>query len=383
MPGAPFVGTGEKPLAKGHGLRLLMNAKADFGPYTEEETAIVSLEAAERALAEISQWPGYVPSPLIRLDALASELGVGELLYKDESSRLGQDSFKALGGAYAATLKLRQVGSAGGVTLCCATDGNHGQSVALAARRHGCGCVVFMHARASLAKVAAIEGLGARVVRTAGNYDGSVMEAARAARQEGWILIADTGEDVHDQTTRHVMQGYGVMVLEILRQLRSAPPPTHVFLQAGVGGLAAAIAGPLAQRYGPDRPRAVVVEPVMAAPLFASARAGAPTAVGGSLATAMEMLSAGHVSPVAWPVLQRRIDAFMTIEDVEAPKARDRLLKSGAAAAGLDVGLSGIAGLAGLMRIVGDPGQALALNLDHRSRVLVFGTEAGPHPQGS
>lgn len=352
-----------------------MNANADFGPYTEVEAAIVSLEAAERARLEISQWPDYAPSPLLSLGALASELGVGELLYKDESRRLGQDSFKALGGAYAATLKLRQLGPGGGATLCCATDGNHGQSVALAAQTHGLPCVVFMHARASLAKIAAIEALGARVIRTTGTYDDSVAEAARAARREGWILIADTSEDAHDETTRHVMQGYGVMLLEILEQLGAAAPPTHVFLQAGVGGLAAAIAGPFAQRHGGDRPMAVVVEPVTAAPLFASADAGVPTAVGGNLVTVMEMLSAGRVSPVAWPVLRRRIDAFMTLDEGEAVEARERLLKVDASAAEVDVGLSGVAGLAGLMGIARDPAQARALGLSRHSRVLVFGTE--------
>lgn len=358
-------------------MRLLINANADTGPYTNEEGAAVSLEAAERARREISTWPGYVPSPLIELKDLAAELGISRLYYKDESARLGQDSFKALGGAYAAALKLRQFGQGGRVTLCCATDGNHGQSVALAAQRHGHDCVVFMHERASSAKAIAIEALGARVVRTAGTYDVSVSEAARAAQREGWVLVADTSEDAEDQTTRHVMQGYGVMVLELLEQLRSADPPTHVFLQAGVGGLAAAVAGPFAEHYGTGRPFHVVVEPETAAPLFESAAAGRPVAVKGDLATVMEMLSAGRVSPVAWPVLRRRIDAFVTLGDEEVLKVRAALSQSGGASR-LDVGISGVAGLAGLVRAVQDPRRATSLGLDASSRVLVFGTEGGP-----
>ncbi len=360
-------------------MRLTRNAKAAFGAYSDEEAEIVSLAAAREARQEVSAWPGFGPSPLLDLEDLAAELGIGRLLYKDESQRLGQGSFKVLGGAYAATLKLRALDRGGPVTLCCATDGNHGRSVAFAAKKHGCGCVVFMHAQAPAAKAAAIEALGARVVRTDGTYDHSVREAAQAAQHHGWVLVADTSEDPQDPTTRHVMQGYGIMALEVLDQVRIAePPPTHVFLQAGVGGLAAGIAGPFAEHFGKDRPMNIIVEPETAAPLFASAANGALTAVEGDLITVMEMLSAGQASPVAWPVLERRGDAFMTIADADAIAAKVQLIETEGRRLALDVGLSGVAGLAGLMALAADPALAAPLGLTANARVLVIGSEGAP-----
>src|SRR5262249_55978696 len=151
------------------------------------------------------------------------------------------------------------------VTLCCATDGNHGRSVAFAARQLGCKAVVYVHEQVSPVKAAAIEALGARVERVPGTYDDAVRRARSAAAERNWLLVQDKSTDPLDETTLLVMQGYTVMVLEILEQLADQPLPTHVFLQAGVGGLAGAIAGALADMLGERRPMIVVVEPEAAA----------------------------------------------------------------------------------------------------------------------
>ncbi|MGY4395500.1 diaminopropionate ammonia-lyase [Sphingomonas sp. UYAg733] len=344
--------------------------------YSERERHVVSLDKAATALDEIKTWPGFVPTPLRSLPQIAAELGLAALLYKDESARLDQGSFKILGGAYAATLRLAHEDPAVLHTLCCATDGNHGRSVAYAARRHGCDCVVFMHEHASSQKAAIIESLGARVVRVAGTYDDSVRVAQQEAALKGWLLVSDTSADEFDLTTRRVMQGYGVMVLEILDQLENEEPPTHVFLQGGVGGLAAGVAGLLAEQFGQRRPAIVIVEPDSAACLLESARLGRPAKVGGDLLTAMEMLSTGEASPVAWPILQRRAELFVTIPDGAALKARDRLSTRDKGGPGLDVGVSGAAGFAGLCEIMEDQDLAKRLDLGRGSRVLVFGTEA-------
>ncbi len=336
---------------------------------------VISRLLAQDARGEISRWPEYAATPLRRLDGLAARLGIGALYYKDESDRLGQGSFKTLGGAYAATLKLRSLGARGPVTLCCATDGNHGRSVAFAAQRHGCACVVFMHEDAPTAKEVAIAALGARVVRVAGTYDDSVRHAQKVATERGWVLVADTSDDAYDLTTRHVIQGYGVMILEILEQLAERPGVSHVFVQAGVGGFAAAVAGVLADVYGAARPRLVVVEPEAAACVLESALSGRPTKVSGNLRTAMAMLSTGEASPVAWPVLQLRADAFIAIDD-EAAIAAARELSSSRDIP-LDVGVSGAAGFAGLIELLKHPEAASILGLQEDSRVLVFGTEQG------
>jgi len=356
-------------------MQVVLNPLSVRTPYSAMECAIVSRSLAEVARREISQWPDYAVTPLRSLPKLASNLRVAQVLYKDESDRLKQGSFKTLGGAYAATRKLREIQASKDMTLCCATDGNHGRSVAFAAARFGCACMVYMHVLASAEKAAAIEALGARVVRVEGTYDDSIRCAQAAAKREGWLLIPDTSEDASDPTTRLVMQGYGVMVLEIIEQLEGRQHPTHVFLQGGVGGLAAAVSGVLADVYGERRPRVVVVEPLAAACLLKSALCGAPSKVGGDLITAMDMLSAGEASPVAWPVLERRADVFVAIDDIAATTARRRLSASDADAGGLDVGVSGAAGVAGLIELQRSSELAAMLGLDAAARVLVFGTE--------
>jgi diaminopropionate ammonia-lyase len=356
-------------------MRIVLNPSASRGEYTAREAMIISRALALEARREISRWPEYAPTPLHRLDRLAARLGIGALYYKDESDRLGQGSFKTLGGAYAATLRLRDLDPGKSVTLCCATDGNHGRSVAFAAKRHSCASVVFMHEHAPADKEAAIAALGARVIRVAGTYDDSVRHAQKAASEQGWVLVADTSEDAYDQTTRQVIQGYGVMMLEIVEQLAGLLPPSHVFVQAGVGGLAAAVAGVLAEVYGAARPKLIVVEPETAACLLQSALNGAPSKVGGDLRTAMEMLSTGEASPVAWPILHQRADAFIAIEDSAAVALAREL--SSSQDVPLSVGISGVAGLAGLAELLEHPEAAATLGLKPDSRVLVFGTEQG------
>jgi diaminopropionate ammonia-lyase len=272
-------------------------------------------------------------------------------------------------------MKLRELKSAGPVTLCCATDGNHGRSVAFAAKRFGCSAVVYMHENALEYKADAIRSLGAQVVRTAGTYDDSVRIVKKTAEENGWLLISDTS-DPNDQTVHRVMRGYGVMVLELIEQLEQ--PPTHIFLQGGVGGLAAGVAGIFSEVFGEDRPKFIVVEPETAACLFESAVRFEPSRVAGDLHTEMHMLAAGEASAAAWPILQRRIDAFMAIEDAPALKATDRLNRPEAGRAALDIGVTGAASLAGLFELMRRSELAGLLGLGPKSRVLAFGTEAGP-----
>lgn len=357
-------------------MRFALNPFAERSLYTPEEARIVSVESAARAREEIRRWPDYEVTPLRSLPGLAAQLTVGDVLYKDESGRLGRGSFKALGGAYAAMLRLRGHEGAD-PTLCCATDGNHGLSVAYAAKRHGCPCVIYMHEHAHEGKLAAIRELGARIIRTAGTYDDAVRIAARTAADEGWLLVADTSDDPRDPTTLHVMQGYGVMVLELIEQLGAAEPPTHVFIQAGVGGLAASVAGILSEHYSKDRPTFVVVEPETAACLFENNLRLHPSKIAGDLRTQMAMLSAGEASAAAWPILERRIDAFLAIEDGAALSARAELLEPTNGDPALDVGISGAAGVAGLMQVCGSTRLPRLLGLSRHSRVLVFGTEWG------
>lgn len=350
-----------------------------------------------RAKAAISAWLGYAPTPLRDMPKIAQEFGIAAIRIKDESTRFGLGSFKALGGAYAvanllvAELSRRGVALPAGsldlsggqhasltqaVTVTCATDGNHGRSVAWGAQRFHCKCVIYVHATVSDGRVAAIARYGAQVVRTPGNYDDAVREAARQAKENGWFVVSDTSYPGYTETPRDVMQGYRLMADEAMDQwnAQSPEPPTHVFMQAGVGGAAAAVSVQMRARFA-LAPALVVVEPEHAACLFASARAGMPTVAHGDLATIMAGLACGEPSLLAWQELERAATAFMSIPDGAAVRALRRLAETG-----LPIGESGVAGLAALQLAAADGPARAALRLASDSRVLLFATEGVTDP---
>ncbi|MGE0726377.1 MAG: diaminopropionate ammonia-lyase, partial [Alphaproteobacteria bacterium] len=263
-----------------------------------------------------------------------------------------------------------------GITVTCATDGNHGRSVAWGARMFGCPCVIYIHETVSEARRQAIESFGATVVRTPGTYDDSVRQAAADAAREGRFVVSDTSYEGYEDVPRDVMQGYAVMADEALRQW-AGPPPTHVFLQAGVGGLAAAVGGHFWESLGAARPKLIVVEPEKAACLFLSARAGKPTVAEGALDTIMAGLACGEVSLIAWRILDEAAAAFMTVPDAAAIQGM-RLLANGTPP--VVAGESAVGGLAGLLAAAADPESRRTLGLDARSRVLLFGSEGDTDP---
>jgi diaminopropionate ammonia-lyase len=224
---------------------------------------VLSASNSERAYETIRRWQGYQPTPRLELPGLADSIGIRRVLYKNEAARFGLGSFKALGGTYAVgellqSLLGRQLGRPVSIddletraylkltqriTVACASDGNHGRAVAAGAKRFGCRCTVFLHDGVSRGREQAITDLGASVVRVRGNYDDSVCAAEANCKTNHWYPIADTSTDSSDPTPRVVMSGYATIVIETLAQARSAgiELPTHVFLQGGVGGLAAAV----------------------------------------------------------------------------------------------------------------------------------------------
>lgn len=322
-------------------------------------------------------------SPLWDLPTIAKRMELESVICKDESRRFGLGSFKALGGAYAVRRALaRRPHSTSAPVLCCATDGNHGQAVAFAARRDGIRCVVFVHEHALESKISAMRELGADIVRIAGNYDDSVDQAKEAASSEGWLLISDTSDDLSDLVAADVMQGYATIVLEMIDQ-SEGHLPTHVFVQAGVGGLAAAIAGCFADIAGKDRPMIVVVEPQNAACVMARALHRGPIRLAGDLSTSMAMLSCGEVSAPAWEILKGRADAFMSLSDEVAKQATVALADIDEVPGGLAVTSSAAAGLAGAMASIAAPEIASQLSVTCRSRFLFIATEgAEPHATG-
>ncbi len=345
---------------------------AQGAPYPPELARLISLAGTRAAAAEVTVWPGYRPTPLVSLPALAAACGVAAVDYKDESGRFALQSFKALGGAYAVKRVLAGRDPAG-VTVCCATDGNHGRSVAWGAGLFGCRSVIYVHATVSAARIEAIAAFGARIMRCPGTYDDAVRQAASDAATNGWFVVSDTSYPGYVTVPRDVMHGYTIMVDEALAGM--AAPPTHAFVQAGVGGVAAAVCGHLWERYGASRPVFVTVEPDQAACIFASISACERRSVGGSLDTIMAGLACGEPSLLAWEILATGAHHALTIPDSAAEHAM-RLL----AASGIEAGESGAAGLAGLWYAARHPAVRDALQLDGGSRVLLFGTEGATDP---
>jgi diaminopropionate ammonia-lyase len=356
-------------------------------------------EAAAGVTQMLAMLPTHRATPLRELSDVAASLGVQSIHIKDESSRLGLGSFKALGGAYAVVrLVLEEVSRVlerevsasellnpkiralvAQMTVGCATDGNHGRSVAAGANLVGCKASIFVHDNVNQERVDAIARFGARLIHVPGNYDDAVAEAERMCHAEGWLIVSDTSWPGYETTPRLVMQGYTAMVSEVIAQLPQ--PPTHVFLQAGVGGFAAAVAANLTATFGKNRPKFIIVEPDRAACLFESNRVGKPVKIEAHEPTVMAMLECYEPSLLAWGILSRVVDAYMTVTDEEAIAVMKQLARPASGAAGIVAGESGGAGLAGLIALSRDKDAAALVGLDSSSRVLLFNTEGATAPK--
>lgn len=378
---------------------FVRNEHPDHGRLLQaEDVAVVGAEAADEAERYLAHRPDHVPTPLYSLPSLARELGIGSIYCKDEGERLGLGSFKALGGSHAVVRLMlqaaeRQLGRpidvaefrtphvravAEGLTFGCATDGNHGRSVAAGAQMVGARAVVFVHEGVSPQRVAAIQRFGAEVIRIPGTYDDAVAEATRRCAEEGWTVVSDTSWPGYERIPGLVMQGYTALVGEALQAIPELP--THVFVQAGVGGLAAAVSGHLMVTFGERRPRFIVVEPVRAACVLESARAGRPVRIPHGVPTVMAMLECYEPSLIAWRILSRAADAFMTVDEEDAVAMMRRLARPPAGDPPTVAGESGGVGLAGLARAAKDEAIRTALTLDDHSRVLVINTEGATDP---
>src|SRR5215468_6268860 len=288
--------------------------------------------------------PGYAPTPLVPVPAIAAELGVGRVLVKDESSRLGLPAFKILGASWACRQVLEQLP---GATLVTATDGNHGRAVARMAAHFGVGATVFVPAVMRPQTAASIAGEGAKVVWVDGDYDDAVRWAAAFADdQPGRALVQDTAWAGYEQVPAWIVQGYQTLLDEIDTQLRGAP---HlVAVPVGVGSLAEAVVRHY-RRPAAAHPSVLSVEPDTAACVLASLTAARATTVP-TAATVMAGLNCGTMSRSAWPVLRAGCDAAVAVSDQDALRAVADLGRLGVCS-----GPSGAAALAGARAALTEP----------------------------
>lgn len=370
--------------------RLVVNTRSD----PVSRPARPGLREIDAALDEIERWPGYRATPLRDLRGLAVWAGIERLWYKDEGDRFGLASFKPMGGGYAVGCLLAREASrrlarpvspahlargehrevVADVTVTCATDGNHGRAVAWGARTFGGRAVVYLASHVSPGREHAIAEYGAQVVRTRGNHDEAVRTAAADARRQGWHVISETTNASDPQIAADVLAGYGALVREGTTQTGGARP-THVFVQAGVGGLAAAACACTGQLWPTDPPSLIVVEAENADCVYRSLEAGERVAVEGELKTVMAGLAAGEVSAYAWEHLATGTAAAVVIADEPAIATLQILAESAEGDDAFEAGESGVAGLAAALLVAHDPTARTALTIDERSRILTIGTE--------
>ncbi|MDU8910403.1 pyridoxal-phosphate dependent enzyme [Aestuariicoccus sp. MJ-SS9] len=321
-------------------------------------------------LALLAQCPAAGATPLTDLPGVAEAAGVAQVWAKDERGRMGLGSFKALGAAHVIARAAADTGAEdlsqalAGRTYVTASAGNHGLSVAAGARVFGARAVVYLSDTVPDAFAQRLAAQGAEVVRAGRDYEASMDAAAHAAAEKGWTLLSDSSWPGYTESPWILMQGYLAIMAEVADQIDAAP--THVVVQGGVGGLAAAVAAATRKTWG-DAPKVVVVEPAWAPCIAASLEAGRFTPVTGPVSS-MGRLDCKEASLIALRGLARDADAAVSLSDAEVEAALPAL-----AAQGMATTPSGGAGLALLMNL---DRRREALGIDANSRILTFVTEA-------
>lgn len=373
----------------------------------EKSLSLMCGDEIEKVREFHKSFPQYTQTPLASLKNLAKENGLGGIYIKDESYRFGLNAFKVLGGSFAMARFIAQTTgkdiselgydqlispetrkNLGDYTFFTATDGNHGRGVAWAANQIGQKAVVYMPKGSSQMRLDNIRKEGARASIEDMNYDEAVRKAAaESAETPNSVVIQDTAWEGYEEIPGWIMQGYGTMAMEALEQLKTegVERPTHVIVQAGVGSLAGAVQGFVANMFPEQCPTTIIVEASAADCLYRSAVKGDGTTVdvGGDLQTIMAGLACGEANIISWEILKNKSSYFVSLPDWAAANAM-RVL--GAPVDGDPRVISGESGAAGM-------GFLLALlqreeyvdwrkeiGLDEHSQVLLFSTEGDTDP---
>ncbi len=352
-----------------------------------------SVEKAEKVQLFHKSFPMYSVTPLVKLLNTARKMGVRGIYVKDESKRFGLNAFKVLGGSHAIGKyigeKLRIPDEdlthayltdggvkekLGDITFVTATDGNHGRGVAWAAKELGFQSVVYMPKGSKEERLENIRKEGADASITDMNYDDCVRLSKKMADEKGWVVVQDTAWEGYDKIPMWIMQGYSTMALEAVRELPEAP--THVFLQAGVGSMAAAVAAVLLDAYKDNPPKIVIVEPNKADCMYRSAVAGKRTFVTGDMDTIMAGLACGEPCTIAWEILKNAAGAFISCPDYAAAEGMRILARPEAGDTPIVSGESGAAAFGCVSEILRNhPHIRETLGLNENSTLLFFSTE--------
>ena len=336
----------------------------------EEILKNISKNHIDEAYLTISKWDSYSPTPLLLLNKLSKELNLNKIYYKDESKRFGLKSFKALGGAYAVEKVTKGNKD---ITVSTATAGNHGRSVAWGAKRLGLKCKIFISEYVSDARGKAMEALGADVVKVKGNYEKSLIECIKQSLENNWQIVQDVAWKDYMLVPTLTMAGYSVMMKEIVDQINNEEI-THIFLQAGVGGMAGAmVAG--AARYLENTPKMKVVEPDSAACVMESIKTGKIEKINIERESLMGGMSCGEPSLVPWEILKKSVNNCISLPDDDIGKAMKLFANASFGDDKIVAGENSAPGVISLIASCNDENIKNKINLNSNSNVLLIGCE--------
>ena len=330
----------------------------------------ISKKDIDDAYDIISKWEGYSPTPLLSLNKLSNELNLKNIFYKDENKRFDLKSFKALGGAYAVEKVTKGNKD---IVVATATAGNHGRSVAWGARRLGLKCKIFISEFVSEERGQAMAALGADVIKVKGNYEKSLIECIKESTKNNWQIVQDVAWKDYMIVPKYTMAGYTVMMKEIDEQIKN-DKVTHIILQAGVGGMAAAMIAGIA-RYLKNVPETIVVEPDSAACVMESIKKGKIEKLDIKRESLMGGMSCGEVSLVPWEILKNSVKYCISLPDDDIAKTMKLLGNSSFSEEKITAGENSAPGVISLIASCVDSKVKEKLKLNSKSNILVIGCE--------
>jgi len=347
---------------------FLVNKNNNFNK--KEILEVLSSEEIDLAYETISNWKNYSPTPLILLNKLNKKLKLNKIFYKDESKRFHLKSFKALGGAYAVEKIIK--GNDRKV-ISTATAGNHGRSVAWGAQKNGLECKIFISEFVSESRAEVMRSFGADVIRVKGNYEDSLNECIEQSNKNNWQIVQDVAWEDYKLVPKLTMAGYSVMMKEISEQIKNEKI-SHVILQAGVGGMAAAMVAGIA-RYLDYVPKIIIVEPDSAACVLESVKEGKIKKISIEKESIMGGMSCGEVSLVPWEILKNSVHFCVTVSDDYISKTVKYLANKSFSDEKIIGGECSTPGIASLVGLSNDHKVKNKISLNENSNVLLFGCE--------
>ena len=347
---------------------FLINKKNKFSK--KDILSTLSKSEIDEAYKIISKWDGYSPTPLISLDKLSEKLKLNKIFYKDESKRFNLKSFKALGGAYAVEKVTKENKE---IVISTATAGNHGRSVAWGSKKLALKCKIFISDYVSESRAKVMRNFDADVIRVKGNYENSLNECIKQSNQNNWQIVQDVAWQDYELIPKLTMAGYSVMMKEISEQINNQQI-SHVILQAGVGGMAAAMVAGIAS-YLNHVPKIIIVEPESAACVLESIKTGKIEKISIEKESLMGGMSCGEVSLVPWQILNNSVSHCVTVSDDYISKTVKFLANCKFSDEKIIGGECSTPGIISLVGLCNDVETRKKINLNASSNVLLFGCE--------